>query len=306
MSTLGTLFDRVYQTSLKCSDHSISVRDISFDSLDCVNIGSDSHKLRSAAQQSIANRLGIPINYLRKCPAEIQAYNMNHWIKEERHDELFFRFAGDEVRAIFTPRYIPTDNLEVLEELVSLDYAPETPVHCSLDDEFMLISIPDGNKTFEITKGDKMTPGISISNSEVGLASLSIAAFVLRLKCTNGMIATTEVASSYRHISRKILAEFPKVLDNVSYELGRQKDQFRLSLESKVDDPETTVNSFNRTFQIGKEEKEAVEWALPIEYGHTMFNIVNVYTKAAQFQGLSAESSYRLQKVGGSILGMLK
>jgi len=30
------------------------------------------------------------------------------------------------------------------------------------------------------------------------------------------------------------------------------------------------------------------------------------YTRAAQFQGLSAESSYRLQKVGGNILGMLK
>lgn len=38
----------------------------------------------------------------------------------------------------------------------------------------------------------------------------------------------------------------------------------------------------------------------------TMFNIVNTYTRAAQFKDLPAETSYRRQKVGGNILGMLK
>jgi len=57
-----------------------------------------------------------------------------------------------------------------------------------------------------------MTPGVSISNSEVAIASLSIAAFVLRLVCTNGMISKTEVSASYRHVSLKILNGFPKVL----------------------------------------------------------------------------------------------
>ena len=36
-----------------------------------------------------------------------------------------------------------------------------------------------------------------------------------------------------------------------------------------------------------------------------MFAVVNSYTRAAQFKGLSAESSYRLQRVGGNVLGML-
>ena len=37
-----------------------------------------------------------------------------------------------------------------------------------------------------------------------------------------------------------------------------------------------------------------------------LFNVVNVYTKAAQYQELPAESSFRLQKVGGMIMGMVK
>jgi hypothetical protein len=108
----------------------------------------------------------------------------------------------------------------------------------------------------------KITLGISVSNSEVGLVSLSIAVFVLRLICTNGMISETQVSASYRHISRKILNELQGVLNDVFRELGQKKDQFRLSIESKVVHPETTINSFNNQFQLTKEEKDAVEWAL--------------------------------------------
>jgi len=223
----------------------------------------------------------------------------------ERNEELFFRFNGDDVRAIFTPRYIPTDNIEVLDKLKSLDYPLDTRVQSSINDDFMMINIPDGRQSFTIN-GERMTPGISVSNSEVGLASLSIAAFVLRLVCTNGMISKTQVSASYRHISGKILSELPGVLTDVSRELAKKKDQFRLSVESKVEHPEMTINSFNNQFQLNKAEKEAVEWAMPLEYGQTMFHIINVYTKAAQYPELPADSGYKLQKVGGMILEMVK
>lgn len=305
MTTLGNVLERASNMSRNYADSYIPVKDISFNNLESMNIGNRTHKLRPVAQQSISNRLGIPIQYLRRCDHDIQQYNMNHWIKKEKNEELFFRFDGDDVRAIFTPRYIPTDNLEVLHRLESLNYPLSTRVQCALDGEFMLLSIPDGRQSFSIGT-EKMTPGVSISNSEVGLASLSISVFILRLVCTNGMISKTAVSASYKHISDKILQEFPNVLENVSQELGKQKDQFRLSLDSKVDDPEAIVASFNRQFELGKEEREAVEWALPLEYGFTMFHVVNAYTKAAQYEILSAESRYKLQKIGGTILGMVK
>jgi hypothetical protein len=304
MTTLGKVFDRVDAMSSNCSDKMIDVRDISFENLDRVMIGSEPHVLRPVAQRSVSNRLGIPHNYLKKCPSELQARNLNHWIEKEKNDELFLRFDGEEVRALFTPKYKPTDNFEVLERLDSLGYVPDTKVQCHLDDQFMSLSIPDGKKTFDVN-GDRITPGISVSNSEVGLASLSVSAFFLRLVCTNGMISKTEVGASYRHVSYKILEEFPQVLDKVSMELGAQRGKFLLSTRAKVDDPRATMFSFNRQFQLGKEEQEAVEWAWPQEMGDTMFNIIQAYTRGAQAPGLSAESSYRLMKVGGNILGML-
>jgi hypothetical protein len=291
--------------SKNCYDKNVTVADISFDNFETVRIGeTQSHHLREIAQRSISYRLGIPFQYLKKCPPDIQAINMNHWIEHEKNDELFFRYDGDDVRAIFTTKYRPVDNFEVIERLDSLDYGPDTRVQCRLDHEFMLLSIMDGNKAFKIN-GDTFKPGVSISNSEVGLASLGIAAFVLRLVCSNGLIRKTEIGASYRHVSHKILDEFPKVLENVSFELGKQKHQFRLSMESHVDDPLKTIESFNRQFQLKEPERKAVDWAWPNEMGETMFHIVNTYTRASQAPELSAESSYQLQRVGGNILGML-
>ena len=304
MTTLENVYDRVANMARTHEDRLIPVDDVSFTDLESVCISGATYNLRPIAQQSICYRLGIPIHYLRKCPVDIQQNNLNYWIKHEKNEKLLFRFDSNEVRAIFTPRYIPTDNKEVLDRLLEHGYKPNTRVQCSLDDEFMLVSVPDDRETFRIN-GDKLTPGISVSNSEVGLASLSISTFTLRLICTNGMISKTEVSASYRHVSDKLLSNFPRVLNELKSGFGQQKDQFHISLESKVENPEATIENFNRQFELRKEEKEAVEWALAQEYGFTMFSVVNTYTKAAQYELLSAESRFRLQKMGGMVLGMV-
>ena len=312
LTTLGKVFDRIDEMSAGCYDQNIDVPDISFDNLDVLRIAGEPHQIRPVAQRSISNRLGIPYPYLRRCPPDVQALNLNHWITQEKNEKLLFRFDGQrdskrlesDVRAVFTTKYIPVDNFEVCERLDSLGYGPDTEVQCHLDAEFMSLSIPDGKQAFDIN-GDRFKPGISISNSEVGLASLSIAAFVLRLVCTNGLVAKSDVSASYRHVSTKILGEFPQVMNKVSYELGAQRSQFKLSMESQVDDPKSTLTSFNRQFGLNAQEKDAVEWAWPKEMGNTMFAIVNTYTRSAQWDELSAESSFRLERVGGNILGML-
>ena len=304
MTTLGKVFDRVDELSRNCTDKLIKVKEISFDNLESVKINGHRHPLRTIAQRSIAYRLAIPFQYLRRCPREVQAYNMNYWMPKEKNEELFFRFDGSEVRAIFTSKYTPVDNFELMERLDAMGYEPETKVQCHLDPEFMALSILDEHKRFQVN-GERMTPGISISNSEVGLASLSISAFVLRLVCTNGLVSRKEISASYRHVSTKILNEFPEVISKVSRELGIQRHQLMLSVDSKVDDQQSTFERFNKQFQLNQMEREAVEWAWPHEAGDTMFNVINAYTRAAQFEGLPAESSYKLQRVGGDILDML-
>ena len=49
------------------------------------------------------------------------------------------------------------DNFEILERLDSLGYGADASVQCHLDGEFMLLNLPDGEKSFHLN-GDRMTP----------------------------------------------------------------------------------------------------------------------------------------------------
>jgi len=306
MTTLGKVHDRVLAMAKNHHDEFVPVGDISFDGMDSVNIAGEKHLMRSTAQREISNRLGVPYSYLRKCPEDVQAYNLNHWIEKEKNDELFFRFDDDEVRAVFTPRYVPMDNVAVMERLDNLGFKHDAKVQCQIDDGFMMLNIPDAGGEFTLVGKDKMRPGISIGNSEVGIASLSIAAFILRLICTNGLISKTDLSSAYRHVSSAVLDKFPEVMAQLSGELVNQKRQLQFSLESKVHDPESTMLEFNRQFQLSQIERDAVEWGWIFEAGDTMFSVVNAYTKAAQYEDLAADSVHRLQRVGGSVLAMVR
>ena len=305
LMTLNDVYEKVSKLSEDCWDSPIPTQDISFNSLDFMNIGSEEHHLRPHAQNQIAIRLGIPMQYLKKCPESVQAYNLNHWIKEEPNDNMFIRFKSNEVRAIFTPRYQPVDNKDVLKKLEMMDYSPENEVQCHLDDELMFLGIPDERKLFELPGRDRMMPGISISNSEIGLSSLSISAFVLRLVCSNGLISTTQESASYRHISERILVEFRNIVKNLSNNIGNQRKNWEISLNTPCKSAEETFKSFNRQFNLRDNEIKAVEWGWEMESGDSMFNIVNAYTKGAQYPKLPAESAFRLQKTGGCILSLL-
>ena len=285
LTTIGKVMDKVEQMSVNCHYQIVPVRHVEFNDLYSVQIGREMHSLRPMAQRLLSYRLGVPFQYLKKCPSELQAKNLNHWLAKERNDDLYLRFDGDVVRAVFTPRYVPVDNMTVLHKLEhkleEMGFGEELEVQCHLDHEFMSFSILDRGQEFAVNGNDRVRPGISIGNSEIGLAALSISAFLLRLVCTNGLISKTEVEASYRHISTRILDEFPTAIGDVGAKLLHEKHRLQFSLESEVKESIATMKSFNRQFQLGKPEVEAVEWAWPQEQGETMFHIINAYTKAA-------------------------
>lgn len=305
MTTLGGVKEQVEAMAIHHHDELVPVEEISFDNLETVVIGGKSHYMRPVAQRGISARCGIPYTYLARCPGSLQAVQLRYWLKHERNQDLFFRFDRQEVRAVFTPRYVPADNHEVLGRLEEIGMRSDTKVQVALDAEFFSLSIPDQDRTFAVM-GDRLTPGISVSNSEVGLASLSVTAFFLRLVCTNGLIAKTEVSSSYRHISARVLAELPQALGQVQGQLGSSGDKIRISMESQVDDPDATFRSLNRQFQLSQREQEAVAWGFLKEFGDTMWHVVNAFTAGAQYGPLTAEESHKLQVVGGQVLGMVQ
>ena len=306
LKNLGDVEHHVKALTKNYYDDFIPVKSLKFDSFNTVRIDGEPHTLRPMAKRGIAFRLGIPSSYLDKCSKELQSSNMNYWIKHEKNEELFFRFdAEDNVRTVFSPRYVPLDNRHIIKNLYTLGFDKKENVRAIIDDDFMSLSIFDDKSSFKIN-GDQMRNGYCFSNSETGLASFSLSAYVMRLVCSNGLISRKNVSlAKFPHVSEKTLSKIPALLEETSRELTIQKKSFELSTKSPVNDPISTIKSFNRQFKLNEAERNAVEWAYPFEEGSTMFSVINVYTKSAQYQELTAAQSHNLKQVGGQILALV-
>lgn len=307
-ATLEKVIDVVHQQSINHFDEVIPVQDMEFDSLTQMWISSRRVEIMPSAQRLLSNRLRVPYSYLSRCPAELQARNLNYWIEQERRQrETFFcRFNANRLRAVFTERYTAIDNMEVLTKMLEYGFDPEGEIHFSIDDEVMVLKVPEASSAFYLAEKDKIVPGISIANSEVGILALSIEAFYYRLVCSNGLISKTAVDARYKHISRKVMDEFPSILRDVIGQSRHGQNSFLISAQTRVSNPENTINTFARQFQIPQEEVQIVKRAYYQEQGATMFHIINAFTRAAQDRSLSASSAYRLEKAGGAVLGMVK
>ncbi|MBW2063384.1 MAG: DUF932 domain-containing protein [Deltaproteobacteria bacterium] len=305
--TFGKAMEKVHEMSANNHDETIPVVDMAFDSLDAMKIAGEEVKALPSAQRLLANRLRVPYSYLSRCPAELQAENLNYWIGQEarKRDTLFCRFNGDGLRAVFTDRYKVIDHTEILSKMLEYGFKPETEVHYSLDSNLMVLKVPDYTRQFRLDR-EEIVPGISIANSEVGIVAFSIEAYFYRLVCSNGLVTRTEVTSRFKHISRKALDEFPEILRQVVYESEGSQRRFQGSLQSQVDDPLSSIGSFARQFNLTKKETEAVQSAWEIEQGFTLFHVINAFTRGAQDGSISAEESYRLERVAGMILAMVR
>ncbi len=189
-----------------------------------------------------------------------------------------------------------------------LDYGfdPACEVHYSLDESLMVLKVPEYGRMFGLTETDKIVPGISIANSEVGILALSIEAFFYRLVCSNGLIATTSVGSRFKHVSRRVMDKFPQVLTDVVYQSQESQGRFRISMQTQVDNPLETIAIFGKQFQLSQDEIEIVRKAYYLEEGATMFHVINAFTAAAREPDLTAINAYKLERVGGQILGLVK
>jgi len=305
---IQNVISMVHEMSENYYDETIGVNDMEFESLTSMWISGSRFMVLPSAQRLLANKLGVPFSYLNRCPANLQAKNLNYWIRREaeKRDTFFCRFDGGKLRAVFTNKYTAIDNMEILSRMLESGFSPNREVHYSIDDELLIMKVPDYSRSFEIEADDRIVPGISIANSEVGILAFTIEAYFYRLICSNGLISMASVQSKFKHVSRKALTQFPSLLDGIVKESRITQEKFVISIESRVEDPISTIRSFAKQFHINRKELEIVEQAWEIEQGYTMWSIINAFTSAAKLSTLTAEQSYKLEKTAGMILSMVK
>lgn len=73
-----------------------------------------------------------------------------------------------------------------------------------------------------------------------------------------------------------------------------------------VDDPQSSIESFSSQFKLSRKEAQAAQEAWDLEPGYNLSYVMNAFTRGAQDSTLTAEESFRLERVAGMVLDMSK
>lgn len=317
--SLGQVAEKVAEKARSNFDRTVPVSSISFNDTESGICGGETFLISPNALRQIGTRYQIPVDFVRDLRSGTQRTILNECLEREKRDKLFFRFlktpemTTPRLRAYFTTRYTPMDNEAVVNELFKLGFSKDHQVKARIDCEFTNLQlIRQQNNNFEIAKGDVVSTGICIRNSEVGLSCLAIHPFVLRLACTNGMTITegSSIQTAFRHI-RELGNPFRQAIKMTMTDNDQIADQFQVAskveiTENKIED---AVENLNKRFLgdahklTGPERKAVVDaWEFERDPGRNMFSLVNSMTRAANDRRLSAESSNNLQEAAGRVL----
>jgi len=157
--------------------------------------------------RQLGSSLGIPAKYYDKMRTEypdLLTRNVNGWFGHSPSKHTIRTLDG-RARAFLSDRYRRIDNYEIAKAtLPVIGEMPDARVDsCEVTDNRMYIKVVNPRLEAEVQKGDIVQAGIMISNSEVGLGSVTVMPLVYRLVCLNGLIINDLGQRKY-HIGREL------------------------------------------------------------------------------------------------------
>ena len=161
--------------------------------------------VNSIAHQQLGTFTEIPAAYYNKMLTEhpnLLVQNLNEWI-HRKADQRMVRTLFGTARAFLSSRYRRIDNMQIAEIVLPELQKIEGAIFesCQLTDSRMYLKVVNPRLQAEVTPGDIVQSGLIISNSEVGLGSVTVQPLVYRLVCSNGMIVN-DAATKRNHIGR--------------------------------------------------------------------------------------------------------
>ena len=158
--------------------------------------------------KQIGAAMGIPAKYYdemaRKKP-DLLAENVNAWLSDKDQNYMVRAFDqnGMYARAFLSDKYRRLDNLDVAEATLPL-FAGRSEyevVSAEVTERKFYLKIVSNKLEMAVVPGDLVQAGVVISNSEVGLGSVSVQPLVYRLVCSNGM-TVNDFGERRTHVGR--------------------------------------------------------------------------------------------------------
>lgn len=287
--------------------------------------------IADTAHRQIGTRLGIPAKYYGKMLTEhpdLLVTNVNAWFEREPTERML-RVLDGKVRAYLSNSYMRMDHYEIFASVLPvIGEIPDVQfVSCHITDNRMYIKAVDPHLTAEVAPGDTVKAGVVISNSEVGLGSVSVQPLIYRELDGNGIAvagATTKrihrgrVNSAEEHFmlaSQEVLTEADRTFLTELQETVRSatdEEQFSqivtLMQSAKhqamnTADIPAVVHTAGRDFGITDTEQNGVLQRLIESDDLSLYGLANAVTRHSQ-DVESYDRATDLEGIGFNILSM--
>lgn len=287
--------------------------------------------------RQVASALNIPAKYydlMQSQKPDLLAQNVNAWFGSRENSYMIRSMdygSGRVARALLSERYRRIDNLEVAAAVLPLfaGRGEYEVVSAEVTENRLYLKIVNHRLEMAVVPGDYVQAGVVISNSEVGLGSVSVQPLLYRLVCTNGMIVN-DMGERKNHVGRaaKALEDSFHIYSDETIEaedkafllklrdvttsaidegrfaqvVGRLKESVGVPITGKV--PEV-VELTGRAYGISQEEQDGILNYLISGGDLSLYGLSNAITRTSQ-DVESYDRATALEGIGWQVATMAK
>lgn len=290
--------------------------------------------IREIAHGQIAQTLGIPKDYydrMRSTHPSLLADNVNTWMAEQK-DKRMVRTLDGHVRAFLSDKYQRIDNFDIANTVLPILSGTKglRIASCEVTETKLYIkAITSELRGTVVSKrsgkvGEIVEGGVMITNSEVGLGSVSVKPYALELWCTNGAVIDRGMRAAHIGARHKIDGDIAELLTdetkriedravllkvrdvvNAAFDAARFAqwiEKLQASTERKIEgDPSKTVEVLANDYGFNTTERVSIMRHL-IEGGDlSAFGLMNAVTRTAE-DVESYDRATELETVGPALI----
>lgn len=281
----------------------------------------DAVPLTENALKTLAVALNIPQNYLLKCPARLQADNLNYWQGRLSERKRVRTVIGDDkVQALTSPKFLPIKNVPIFEALVEkLSKGDPSKLHLDVFEHDWLVTrmalchadashkVQNGHfmdRNPEVHVGDVVRAGVNVMNSLTQHQHTEVRPFAFRLFCANRMVTPLVggEGDSFRYDSKSDpspLDWLGEMIDQVGSQLEPLFANLDNAAQRQLPDPQMALEA--QLTHVPGPLREAVVAAYQEEPDPTMWGVVNALTRAANDDAIEPRFRFRTQTHAGHL-----
>jgi hypothetical protein len=273
-------------------------------------------------KQFSRTQLGIPAEYLMKCPAALAKENVNFWKAAMAGKDLLIRIrAGGTTKAPYARAVLPAsygtlDNTPFLGMINRIAKEADMRVwRYDMPDTSLHVKcvLPEHMNMGTSKNRDDVHIGFHAANSETGVRSISVDVMTFRLVCVNGMIALVDGNRlvSQRHVGEIDFLKLEQAMREGIHKTCATKDSVLGRMKGLRDQKPSDVFEEARAvwsrFNLPAAHRNMTLGLLQEEYtGGTRWDLINAITQTAREVVDNPDVRMRLEEGAGKYMDMEK